>query len=76
MENKRYIRFISLFIMALVSFGVVFSSCSASYRIKKSEHKHSSYKQVRAKQPKWNSTTSLYTTYYIKKQKQPKRFNP
>ena len=71
-------RFVSLLvlILAVVICGVGFSSCSSSRHYGQTEHKRSSYRDVRVKQPRWNTTTSTSTTYYIKKQKPRKRYNP
>ena len=72
-------KLVSLFVLVLavvVIFGVGFSSCSTSKHYGQTEHKRTEYRDVRVKQPRWNTTTSTSTTYYIKKQKPRKRFNP
>ncbi|MBO2525424.1 MAG: hypothetical protein IKP54_01540 [Bacteroidales bacterium] len=68
------------FIVLLLGFVAVMAiclpSCSSSKKYGQVEHKRSSYRDVRVKQPRWNTTTSTSTTYYIKKQKPRKRYNP
>jgi len=64
-----------LSIVILVAIG--FSSCSSSKKYGQTvNHNPTRYQKVRVKQVRWNTTTSTSTTYYIKKQKQPKRYNP
>lgn len=64
------------FLLAMTVMSIGFSSCSTSKHYGQTEHKRSEYRDVRVKQPRWNTTTSTSTTYYIKKQKPRKRFNP
>lgn len=71
-------KFFRLFtlLLAVVILAVGFSSCSSSKQYGQTEHKRSSYQRVKVKQPRWNTSTSTSTTYYIKKQKPRKRYNP
>ncbi len=69
-----YLSFLVITIFAV--FAIVFSSCSSQKNYGQTIHKNAHYQRVRVKQAKWNTTTSTSTTYYIKKQKQPKRYNP
>lgn len=64
------------FMLAVIVLAIGFSSCNTSKHYGQTEHKRSEYRDVRVKQPRWNTTTSTSTTYYIKKQKPRKRFNP
>lgn len=73
--QHKFFRLITL-LLAVVILAVGFSSCSSSKHYGQTEHKHSSYQRVKVKQPRWNTTTSTSTTYYIKKQKPRKRYNP
>ena len=74
--QHKFFRLFTL-LVAVVILTVGFSSCSSSKHYGQTQHKYrSSYKDVRVKQPRWNTTTSTSTTYYIKKQKPRKRYNP
>ncbi|MCQ2270050.1 MAG: hypothetical protein MJZ52_02325 [Bacteroidales bacterium] len=76
MKKGKLTYFSFLVITVFAVLAIVFSSCSAQKKYGQSVHKNSHYQRVRVKQAKWNTTTSTSTTYYIKKQKQPKRYNP
>lgn len=80
MKNNRFSQhrffFISLVFMMVASIIFCLNSCSSQKKYGQTIHKNSSYKDVRVKQPRWNTTTSTSTTYYIKKQKPRKRYNP
>ena len=69
-----YTFFLLLAFVAVIA--LCLPSCSSSKKYGQTEHKRSTYKDVRVKQPRWNTTTSTSTTYYIKKQKPRKRYNP
>lgn len=64
------------FMLAVAVMAIGFSACSTSKNYGQTEHKRTKYSHVKVKQPRWNTTTSTSTTYYIKKQKPRKRFNP
>lgn len=74
-DQHRLIYVFSL-LLAIITVSAICLSCSSSKQYGQSEHKRSQYKTVKVKQPRWNTTTSNSTTYYIKKQKQRKRYNP
>lgn len=80
MKNNRFSqhRFIvfSLLFTIVATVSICLTSCSTQKKYGQTIHKNSSYKDVRVKQPRWNTTTSTSTTYYIKKQKNRKRYNP
>lgn len=74
--QHRFILLFSLLLVLAIGFGLTFSSCSSSKHYGQTQHKCSQYRNVRVKQPRWNTATSTSTTYYIKKQKPRKRYNP
>lgn len=81
MEKNRILqhRTLSYSLLLTVVVFLVFSisSCSTSKRYgQTSSHQRTSYRQVRVKQARWNTTTSTATVYYIKKPKQRKKYNP
>lgn len=62
-SKKKYFRYIVL--LLCVALTGLFVSCQTS---KNQTHKSSKYQKTRTRHtPKWNSTTSQNTTYYIKK---------
>lgn len=73
--QHKFFRLFTL-LLAVVILAAGFSSCSSSKKYGQTEHKRSSYQRVKVKQPRWNTATSTSTTYYIKKQKPRKRYNP
>lgn len=76
MKKNRRIYFISALFCMIAAMVFLLPSCSSQKKYGQAVHKRSNYKDVRQKQPKWNTTTSTTTTYYIKKQKPRKRYNP
>ena len=81
MKNNGFLKhktfcFISLLFAFFVFLSFSLPSCSTSKKYGQTNHQKTSYKHVKVKQPRWNTATSTSTTYYIKKQKQPKRYNP
>ena len=71
MITKKYWKFVVfLFVAALT---LTFCSCQSSQN---TVHKASKYQKTRTRHtPKWNSTTSQSTTYYIKKHSTRKSHN-
>ena len=76
LSTHKFGYFFTLLLCLVAVIAICLPACSSSKKYGQTEHKRSSYKDVRVKQPNWNTTTSTSTTYYIKKQKQPKRYTP
>lgn len=74
--QHRLFHFFTIVFAIMIMVGLGFTSCSSSKHYGQTVHQRSSYKSVKVKQPRWNTTTSTSTTYYIKKQKPRKRYNP
>lgn len=61
--KKKYLKFVVFLFCAAMM--LMFGSCQSSQN---TVHKASKYQKTRTRHtPKWNSTTSQSTTYYIKK---------
>lgn len=80
MKSNRFLQhrfiFFSLLFTILATVALCLGSCSAQKKYGQTIHKNSRYKDVRVKQPRWNTATSTSTTYYIRKQTPRKRYNP
>lgn len=70
-REATFYHFIILIFFVFIACTIV--SCSSSRNTAK---RPISYSRQKTKQPRWNTTTSPTTTYYIKKHSTRKRHNP